>query len=167
MCGYLCLLVFLCRSCQGPNGLDTEYDIKVALDAAYNYALALSALFWWPPVLASITAVVWPGRIDVNHTHQLHPASLMPPYPSRKLKATNIAEGAKWLISWDNTIGLAAVTVWEAQLLVVTNDSAEDESSLSLSSMTLEGFAYALLAGPMAIPIFLLKQRDLILLGYS
>lgn len=143
----------------GDEAVIAPQKLPTFLESAYGAVFVLAGLTtYWLPILICCWATLWSGN------RRLSFASVWVPFsPFRDMQMSTVWQGAKCLLQWDGIVGTAATIVWaatlyfEARRLVIEPEPVDSVmQKLAIS---------ALLGGPMAIPIRLLYERDIMVLS--
>jgi len=139
----------------GDPGPQRVAESIPALDKAYMVTIVMAAAGHWVPIVLCCLAKVRPKLFGARvSSHMTLRNVFVPPSPFKVQRSETMADGGKWLLQWDNLVGTMATVVWAWSLYSNINANSFD---LSLIWKLL---GYFVLAGPMGIPIGLLRERD-------
>jgi hypothetical protein len=116
------------------------------VQSVYIFIFVLAGLSHWLSVLGSFAT-------GVSMTELFLPA-----LPGKDVKARHGWEAGKWCVQWDVVLATPAMILWAGVLYWQTGGVVD----FSLGQRLLVNF---FLAGPLGIPIGLLRERDAVVLG--
>lgn len=132
------------RPATAPSSSTTETWPQV--QSLYMFIFVLASLSHWLSVLGGFAT-------GVSMTELFLPA-----LPGKDVKARHGWEAAKWCVQWDVVLDTPAMILWAGVLYWQTGGVVD----ISLLQRLLVNF---FLAGPLGIPIGLLRERDAFVLG--
>lgn len=142
LCQLVLSLVWHPATVPSPSATDVWPQVQ----SVYTFLFVLAGLSHWLSVLGAYAT-------GVSMTELFLPA-----LPGKEVKARHGWEAAKWCVQWDVVLAMPAMIIWAGILYWQTGGVADS----SLWQRMLVNFFFA---GPLGVPIGLLWERDVLVLG--
>lgn len=142
VCQLLLSLIWAPAAVPSPTATDAWPQVQ----SVYRFLFVLASLSHWLSVLGAFAT-------GVSMTDLFFPA-----LPGKDVKARHGWQAAKWCVQWDVVLATPAMVLWAG---VLYWQSGQVVDSSLLQRLLVNFF----LAGPLGIPIGLLRERDAFVLG--